>query len=29
VEKIEEAKKIHAQHPDWAISKCVKEEWAK
>jgi hypothetical protein len=28
-EKMEEAKKIHAQHPDWAMSKCVKEAWAK
>jgi hypothetical protein len=29
VEKMEEAKKIHAQHSDWAMSKCVKEAWAK
>jgi hypothetical protein len=28
-EKMEEAKKIHVQHPDWAMSKCVKEAWAK
>jgi hypothetical protein len=24
-EKMEEAKKIHAQYPDWAMSKCVKD----
>jgi hypothetical protein len=28
-QKMEKAKKIHAQHPDWPMSKCVKAAWSK